>query len=540
MTTLDVLILDDPDSRHAQLVEDALAVRGATSQRLNCTDLRNWSVDIGVGEMRLRSGDVKWEVSPSTTVWYRRLGSPSVDDLDLDEAQLVRDELPHALVGGLIACGARWVDEPDIVERAERKLFQLSTASDLDVAIPRSVVTNDLITASRTLSEMRLVAKPLSPGRGIAPHVGEVHESDINELAGVSVLLQELVAGADADLRVVVVGSRAWTWQRPRTPDTIDWRADDRSGAGFQYVSPHVVEGAAIEITAALGLTMSVQDWLTTPDGAVFLEANPQGAWAFLDGSDKHIPDSLAAHLCAQLAETVVDGAWPKPLNRVRWDLGRASKAPDSDGVASPQFAPPSWASAAARSPAALSVVQRANDEARAGAKAAEDKAERLVRTALTTLAVATALLGYQLRFALEHGRWWLPLLIPVSAAFVCLAIAAFEAYEIDRVGVYRNATGQDLAEPGHRNPIVPVIEKEEEGRRLAQWSSRKKHTALMQARVWFSRGLMLLVAAVIAAAIAWAFDASGSNPAPIPEQEPATITSPDPVRPTGGADGQP
>ena len=539
MATLDVLILDDPDSRHAQPVQDALAVRGATSQRLNCTDLRDWSVDISVGEIRLRCGDLEWEVSPATTVWYRRLGSPSVDDLDLDEAQLARDELPHALVGGLIACGARWVDEPSTVERAEHKLFQLSTASRLDVAIPLSVVTNDSLAASRTLSEMRLAAKPLSPGQGIAPHVDEVYESDISEMAGVSVLLQELIARADADLRVVVVGSHAWTWRRPRTPDTIDWRAEDPRGSGFQYVSPHAVEGAAIAITSALGLTMSVQDWLTTPDGAVFLEANPQGAWAFLDGSDKHIPEALAAHLCGQTAQTLADGVWPKPLKRVRWDLGRESKAPEDDGVVAPQFAPPSWASAAARSPAALPVVQRANDEAKAGAKAAEDKAVRLVRTALATLAVATALLGYQLRFALDNGLWWLPLLIPVSAAFICLVIAAFEAYEIDRVGVYQHPTGRDLTEPGPRDPIVPVIENEDVGRRLAEWSSRHKHTALMQARAWFTRGLTLLVAAVIAAAVSWAFDASDSNPAPTPEQEPATNTSPDPVDPAG-TDEQP
>lgn len=539
MATLDVLILDDPNSRHAQLVQSALALRGVTSQRLNCTDLRDWSVDIGVDETRLRSGDLEWEVSSATTVWYRRLGSPSVDDLDPEEAQLVRDELPHVLVGGLFACGARWVDEPSVVERAEHKLFQLSTASRLDVAIPLSVVTNDSITASRALCEMPLAAKPLSPGQGIAPHVDQVRESDISEMAGVSVLLQELVARADADLRVVVVGSHAWTWRRPRTSETIDWRAEDRSGSGFQYVSPHAVEGAAIAITSELGLTMSVQDWLTTPDGAVFLEANPQGAWAFLDGSNRYIPESLAAHLCGQTAETLAEGSWPKPLKRVRWDLGRASSAPEDDGVVAPRFAPPAWAPAAARSPAGLSVVQRANDEAKAGAKAAEDKAVRLVRTALTTLAVATALLGYQLRFALDNGLGWLPLLIPVSAAFICLAIAAFEAYEIDRVGVYRHPTGQGLAEPGPRDPIVPVIEKEEEGRRLAQWSSQHKHTALMQARAWFTRGLTLLVAAVIAAAISWAFDVSDSNPAPSSEQAPVISTSPDPVGPTD-ADEQP
>ena len=271
---------------------------------------------------------------------------------------------------------------------------------------------------------------------------------------------------------------------------------------------------------------MSVQDWLATPDGVVFLEANPQGAWNFLDGSDKYIPEALAAHLCEQPQESLADGVWPKPLKRVRWDLGRASKAPEDDGAVAPRFAPPSWASKAARSPAALSVVQRANDEARAGAKAAEDKAGHLVRTALTTLAVATALFGYQLRFALEHSLWWLSLLIPVSGAFACLVIAAFEAYEIDRVGFYQHAKGQDLVEPVPRDSIVPVIEKEEVGRRLAEWSSVQKHTALMQARAWFTKGLTLLVAAVIVAAISWAFDAADSTPAPTPEQEPTANSS--------------
>ena len=73
----------------------------------------------------------------------------------------------------------------------------------------------------------------------------------------------------------------------------------------------------------------------------------------------------------------------------------------------------------------------------------------------------------------------------------------------------------------------MTVIEEEEVGRRLASWSSQQKHTALMQARAWFTRGLTFLVAAVIAAAISWAFDAADSSPAPTPapKQEPTTTT---------------
>ena len=255
------------------------------------------------------------------------------------------------------------------------------------------------------LNTMRLVAKPLSPGQGIAPYVAEVHAGDLVEFGGLPVLLQELVV--DADLRVVVVGSRAWTWRRPRNPDAIDWRAEDPCGTGFERASSPAVEREAIDLTGALGLTMSVQDWLETPDGIVFLEANPQGAWTFLDRSEEVIPDALAAHLIERSGEVLADGKWPHPLKLVLWDLYPASKAPDNDGAVAPPFAPPPWASAAARSPAALSVAVRANDEAKTGARTAEDKAARLVRTALTTLTVATALFGYELQVALARVAWW-------------------------------------------------------------------------------------------------------------------------------------
>lgn len=194
MAQLDVLILDDPDSWHARLVQAALAAREATCQRLNCADLGDQSVDIRPGEFRFHSGGSEWEVSSSTTVWYRRLGSAGVGGSDPDEAQLIRDEMPHVLIGGLIACGVRWVDEPFDVQRAERKVFQLSTASRMGIAVPHTIITNDSVTAARMSTAGRVVAKALSPGQGIAPYVDEVHSDDLCEFGGLPTLLQEFVA----------------------------------------------------------------------------------------------------------------------------------------------------------------------------------------------------------------------------------------------------------------------------------------------------------------------------------------------------------
>jgi hypothetical protein len=50
-------------------------------------------------------------------------------------------------------------------------------------------------------------------------------------------------------------------------------------------------------MSAALGLSMSVQDWLVSDRGPVFLESNAQGAWLFLSGSDQLVTPAVAQHL---------------------------------------------------------------------------------------------------------------------------------------------------------------------------------------------------------------------------------------------------
>ena len=58
------------------------------------------------------------------------------------------------------------------------------------------------------------------------------------------------------------------------------------------------VARAAGQITARLGLSVSVQDWLVDREGERwFLEANPAGQWLFLDGADQLVTPALADHL---------------------------------------------------------------------------------------------------------------------------------------------------------------------------------------------------------------------------------------------------
>src|SRR5665213_2986274 len=181
------------------------------------------------------------------------------------------------------------------------KLWQLTQAANLSIATPNYVVTNDFETAREFVAAANVVAKPLSPGIGIAPFVDLVCIEDLDSAANFPTFFQALIP-ATADLRVVVIGDNAWTWRRKREPTTLDWRQIDPSGTEFEAIGNDEVSRHSIELTRALGLSMSVQDWLEAKDGPMFLEVNPQGSWLFLDGAEEVIAPALARHLVDERA----------------------------------------------------------------------------------------------------------------------------------------------------------------------------------------------------------------------------------------------
>ena len=509
---IDVLLVSGANDPHCSAIQAALA-SVAESERFNLSDLPAVRFRAGANHLELDLAGRTIAVDGRTTVWWHRSGRPLTASYDPQEAQLVLDEAPHLLRGALAAVGVRFVDDPWTVERAEHKLWQLAVVRRLGIKVPDTAVTNDPNESTALLAAHRLVAKPVSPGVGIAPFVVEVDADDADLVRGLPVMLQSLVHRAKADLRIVTVGAQSWVWRRPRDRGTVDWRQMDPSGAGFETVVEPDVAQQAVRVTHALGLTMSVQDWLEVDDGPVFLEANPQGAWHFLDGAVDRVAPAFAKHLVPVPPGT--DGKWPSPLRRLRADFMRASRAPANDGATAPQFAVETLAHAVSSEEGALDIARRANDEAKAGAQAAEDKAHRLLQTALALLAIALGVAGFQMRLASDQNAWWWAATPSAVLAAVCLAIAAFEATQVDRVGFYEQATLDALSGTSAMAPNVAVIAAEERGRRLARWSSQRKHSDLMQARAWFSRGLAALAVAGLLGAIGYGVAGAGTEASP-------------------------
>ncbi|MGK2886683.1 MAG: ATP-grasp domain-containing protein [Rhodococcus sp. (in: high G+C Gram-positive bacteria)] len=520
---IDVVVISD-DGELTRLVVNEIESRGKTVIRFNLGDVRSSPLVVEPGDVRVQVDGGWCRLDIHTTAWWHRAGRVEVGGLTDDEARLAVDECPHVLVGGLSGAGVRWVDDPMDVERAELKLHQLKVVSALGVATPPSMVTNDVPSARRFETGHRTVSKPLSPGFGIAPFVAEIEPGDVELVQGLPALLQELQTHATADLRVVVVGSQAWVWRRKRGEATIDWRAEDPNGAGFLRIVDDELTRAAIRTTAALKLSMSVQDWLETPDVPVFLEANPQGAWLFLPDAAAVVLPALADHLLD--LPVAVEGVWPSTFERFLDNFLPANSAPENDGVRAPVFSAPSWAAEAAAHPEALDVARRAHDVAKSGALSAEEKAGRLLNTTLALLTIALAVGSFQLSFVFDKpAGWWLSAL-PIVLAVTCLCLAAFESGEIDRVGMYGRLTAESMTGNGARDPLAAVIAEEELGRRLAKWTSDRKHTDLMQARAWFSRGLAALVVAALVAGVCRAVSAESDDSPTTTTVQPSASTT--------------
>jgi len=511
---LDVLLVGEAGSVQVKAVNDRLAATGARALRWNLDDLRTSMHTAQLGALAIWTGERWAQVTYQTTVWWHRAGHVDAAGLDDDEARLAIDECPRLLIGALLGAGVRWVDEPYVTERAENRLVQLAAARAVGAAIPDTRQTNYAAGADDLRHNGDVVAKSVSSGYGIAPYVGLLEESDLDALEGLPTFLQQR-ADADADLRVVTVAGRSWVWRREREPTTLDWRQVDPDGRGFALVEDKVVENHSTAIVARLGLTTGVSDWLRHGSSASYLETNPQGQWSFLPGSDT----TVLGAFCDHLRVPSLDGGagqegplWPTVWRRVLWDLGRKSKAEPADGLKPPPADRPAWIDQVSILPGAVEVAQAANQEAKDAAKTAEDKSGRLVQLGLALLALAFAVGAYQLAFVLARTPAWIPTLLPVGAALLCLSVASFKGVEIDRVGFYGGARPAMLA--GAPAAAVPALrlEAEERSRQLARWSADNKHTDLMQARAWLARGLVALILAAGVAATCRAASADSTT----------------------------
>jgi hypothetical protein len=209
----------------------------------------------------------------------------------------------------------------------------------------------------------------------------------------------------------------------------------------------------------------------------------------------------------ADSAEHPPIGRFPSVRQSLLWDLLPSRLAPDADGLLPPKPESVEWIRRLREDDLELilSITQSARSGRQDSINRTEAKASRLLTPTITLLAACAALSGYQLNIAGQTDRLSSALTaIPSILGISFFMFSALRSLDADiRVGFYKFAGLKEAdAELSKHDYLRECIRHEVLGEFWAKWTSASKATSLMQARAWFSRGLIFLVLALLSAAV--------------------------------------
>jgi hypothetical protein len=257
---------------------------------------------IGVGCLRLDAGSLAgtrvladpgtgvlqvdgYQVMPTVT-WVRHFTGRAIEaPIGGPQEMFLRDSW-HALVAQLGT-----VSRAVIPSQGPGLLDQLHIAARLGVRVPRTVATSDLRLARDTVKTQRAVVKALAghfveavPGllTGVFPEVVATSELDAPwPRPAAPVVVQEYVEH-DTELRVYYVRGEVHGFVVAKNAASDPWLDQEQVRVACTSPPPEV-RVATRRITEALGLEYAALDFLVRDQTLVFLEANPDGDWRWLE-----------------------------------------------------------------------------------------------------------------------------------------------------------------------------------------------------------------------------------------------------------------
>ncbi|MFF0594237.1 ATP-grasp ribosomal peptide maturase [Streptomyces antibioticus] len=300
-----VLIVTSLEDVTADLVITALNEREVPVARVDPADIGpdlTFGARIGAGAATwggvLRTASREVELGEVAAVYYRRPTPYAARFVHLPAQQrdFATAEARHGL-GGILhnLHGARYVNHPAAVSRADFKPAQLQRFAELGLTIPATLVTNNAEQARRFAAEHdRIIYKPF---RGLPAgedgHSGAIWAQRVdpdtfdNSITVMPHLFQAEIHKT-ADVRVTVVGQQVFA-SRVETPDgALDWRRGDWNKLIHTPLGvPGSIEAALHSYLASFGLAFGCFDFALTggehlPASWTALECNPNGQWGWL------------------------------------------------------------------------------------------------------------------------------------------------------------------------------------------------------------------------------------------------------------------
>lgn len=311
-----ILLIASQQDSHAAAVRRELAAQHRTAELLDLSEFpqklrlnlhyqpqRNFSLVHEDGRiLPLAECRSVWWHWPRTSLLDPALSQLSFQTFACSQPQ-------EAFCGLWQALDARWMNDPTRDESAARKAHQLRAAHEVGLAIPRTLISNDLQEALAFVEGCgsgQAVYRAFSPiALGWSePHVlSSRNTGRLGPLCEAPVIFQEYVAAVMA-LRVTIVGQRvfATSMHLEDSPGPAGSRRNSTSAPLAATHLPLVVEEHLLRLMAYLGLVYAVVDLRLTPNAQyVFWEIDPAGQWLLMEEqSGQPITQAVAAQLAAQ------------------------------------------------------------------------------------------------------------------------------------------------------------------------------------------------------------------------------------------------
>jgi hypothetical protein len=229
--------------------------------------------------------------------WFRRARNlfakgPSLTSTTLDN--YVTAQSTATLTALWESLQTLWVGHPHTLRRAEVKALQLAEASKAGLKTPHTLISNDPAKAAAfvdVLGEAECAIKPLitlgvSNEQGYRlPLTTTLPKGHALEPVALAPTIFQSYVDKAAELRCVVIGEKVFCAKmnsQANENTRKDWRGGKCEHEIFSL--PEYVEASIHRLMDSFGINFASMDMILTPEGEfVFLEANPNGQWLWIE-----------------------------------------------------------------------------------------------------------------------------------------------------------------------------------------------------------------------------------------------------------------
>lgn len=301
---MEILIYTMPRDMHAWATKWALEAIGHTVYLYYASDFPSTArTSIRVGQSALISNigeDAMFESKRFDVVWHRRRGPLSfpkgISEFDKEFVRAESVAFVRALCS-LAACNSSFEVNPrGSFYLASSKPAQLALASQVGLAIPETIISNDPTAIRQFIRDLggSCLFKSMSPGSW---HIGETKSlntfatkisladvQDDDVMSATPGIFQPYIEKRE-ELRVTIMGRTVF--QAAIKSDLVDWRGSNYRP--FTEPETPLNESQISDLFALmekLGIVFGCFDLIRTPSGdLVFLEVNEMGQWLFVENN---------------------------------------------------------------------------------------------------------------------------------------------------------------------------------------------------------------------------------------------------------------